>query len=243
MHLDPRLIDFTQKLHASGTMDDALEVFHNEAAQYGATNVFYGFVPVSAGKGFQEEALLYDTHASDFMDAYVEEKHLNFDWSIDWSLSRTEAVRWATPELLASLTPRQLKCEQMAWDFGIREGVVMPIRGLNHMSKGGIGFAAKHMQAKEWHGLLDSHQSYLELLAQAFHEYVIGEGYFNQFKLSEREQEVLKLIVCGSNKHNIADRLNISSRTSEVHMYSIRKKLKCVNDAQVTAKALICNLV
>jgi DNA-binding NarL/FixJ family response regulator len=49
--------------------------------------------------------------------------------------------------------------------------------------------------------------------------------------LSLREIEVIKLIKEGLSSKEIADRLNISVRTAEVHRHNILKKLQLKNTA------------
>lgn len=48
----------------------------------------------------------------------------------------------------------------------------------------------------------------------------------NEFKLTEREKEVLKLMVQGLNNKEIAEALIISTHTSKAHVSSILYKMK-----------------
>ena len=53
--------------------------------------------------------------------------------------------------------------------------------------------------------------------------------YSLRFKLSEREEDVLKLILDGKDNSNIASTLCISYNTVKVHVHHILKKTKCSN--------------
>lgn len=237
------LEDFVDALAACESMDEAWEVYNRALDKYGVEHACYGFMATLPRRSVTTEVLTWSSHDERFTEAYMENGHPDHDWSVTWAMSRTGAQRWNTPEVLEALSARERKTEELAYDFGLYEGIVVPIRGATPLSWGGIGLAAPSLGADEWGRVLNSHQHDLELLSQAFHEYILKHGYFDHFHLSEREREVLKWVACGLNKHEIADRLNISSRTAEVHIYRIRRKLGCVNDAQVTAKALVFNLV
>lgn len=230
-------------LAVATSMDEAWEIFNRAVSRYGVEHACYGFMATLPRKAVTAEVLTWSSHDEQFTEAYMANGHPDHDWSVNWSMNHTRAQRWNTPEVLDGLNEHEVKTEELAYDFGLYQGIVIPIRGATPLSWGGIGLAAPALAAAEWGALLDSHQAVLEILSQGFHEYVLKQGYFDHFHFSGRENEVLKWIACGLNKHEIADKLNISSRTAEVHIYRIRRKLGCVNDAQVTAKALVFNLV
>lgn len=56
--------------------------------------------------------------------------------------------------------------------------------------------------------------------------------------LTERQKEVLDLIVGGKTNKAIARHLGISPRTVEVHRASIMSKLDAINSADLAVKAL-----
>lgn len=237
------LEDFVDKLADCESMDDAWDAYNEALGHYGVEHACYGFMATLPRKAVTTEVLTWSSHDDRFTEAYMASNHPDNDWSVSWSMQQTQAQRWRTTEVLDGLSNEERKTEELAYDFGLYEGIVVPIRGATPLSWGGIGLAAPNLGEGEWGRLLASHQEKLETLSQAFHEYVLAHGFLGHFELSEREREVLKWIACGLNKHDIADKLNISARTAEVHIYRIRRKLGCVNDAQVTAKALVFNLV
>jgi DNA-binding NarL/FixJ family response regulator len=50
------------------------------------------------------------------------------------------------------------------------------------------------------------------------------ENFHERYKLSEREQEIVQLLVDGMSYKEIAYRLSLSPRTVEIHIYRIFKK-------------------
>lgn len=63
------------------------------------------------------------------------------------------------------------------------------------------------------------------------------------YRLSEREREILELLVEGQTKHRIAERLSLSPHTIDGHVRNIYTKLHVNNRSGAVAKALKENLL
>lgn len=76
-------------------------------------------------------------------------------------------------------------------------------------------------------------------IALANHYKEISERASNlkETKISEREYEVLKLIIQGLSNKEIADKLYVSTRTIDSHRYNIMKKLNAKNLAELIQRA------
>jgi len=61
--------------------------------------------------------------------------------------------------------------------------------------------------------------------------------------ITRRQQEVLTFIAEGLNNREIADQLNISSRTVEVHRFNIMRRLQVTNVAQLIRQGLMLGLL
>jgi len=59
----------------------------------------------------------------------------------------------------------------------------------------------------------------------------------NDFNLTKRELQILKLVLQGMTNQDIADQLNISKRTAEVHRFNLMKKMKVKNPVELANKA------
>ena len=57
------------------------------------------------------------------------------------------------------------------------------------------------------------------------------------FKLTKREKQILNLVLQLKNNKDIADDLNISKRTAEVHRFNLMKKLEVKNLMELSNKA------
>lgn len=63
------------------------------------------------------------------------------------------------------------------------------------------------------------------------------------FKLTKREKQILSLVLDLKNNKDIADELQISKRTAEVHRFNLMKKLEAKNLQELTSKAKEFQLV
>ncbi|HKN86804.1 MAG TPA: response regulator transcription factor [Nitrospiraceae bacterium] len=61
--------------------------------------------------------------------------------------------------------------------------------------------------------------------------------------ITRRQQEVLTYIAEGLNNREIADQLNISSRTVEVHRFNLMRRLQVSNVAQLIRQGLLMGLL
>ena len=64
----------------------------------------------------------------------------------------------------------------------------------------------------------------------------------NTFNLTKREKQVLSIILKGKSNKEIAEELNVSKRTAEVHRFNLMKKLKVKNLMELSNKARAHNL-
>jgi two-component system nitrate/nitrite response regulator NarL len=61
--------------------------------------------------------------------------------------------------------------------------------------------------------------------------------------LTKREKEILKLLLSGKGNKEIAEALEISKRTAEVHRFNLMKKLKVKNLIELSNKATDYSLI
>lgn len=61
--------------------------------------------------------------------------------------------------------------------------------------------------------------------------------------LTPRQREILRLVASGLTNREIADRLDISVRTVEVHRFNLMRRLDVRNVAQLLRQALVMRLL
>jgi len=65
-----------------------------------------------------------------------------------------------------------------------------------------------------------------------------GEDY----NITKREKQILKLVLLGKSNKEISEELNISIRTAEVHRFNVMKKLQVKNQIELANKTRELNL-
>jgi len=70
-----------------------------------------------------------------------------------------------------------------------------------------------------------------------------GHDHQDATRITRRQQEVLTYIADGLNNREIADQLNISSRTVEVHRFNLMRRLQVTNVAQLIRQGLLMGLL
>ncbi len=90
--------------------------------------------------------------------------------------------------------------------------------------------------------LYDSDEKIISIYEKALHS-LLNKATHEEVELSEREQDVLKLLVLGHSNKEIADRLCISTHTVISHRKNITKKLGIKSVAGLTVYAIINKMV
>lgn len=102
---------------------------------------------------------------------------------------------------------------------------------INELKQGAIDFLQKPILFDQLKTALENARIRSE---KRFQQYQIEQCYD---QLSEKEKEVLALIIEGNINKQIAERLNISVRTVEVHRSHIMEKMHAKNVAELIRKA------
>ncbi|MCC5964280.1 MAG: LuxR family transcriptional regulator [Rhodobacteraceae bacterium] len=128
-----------------------------------------------------------------------------------------------------------------ASDFAIPQtGLSVPIRGA--FGDRGVLTLARRCSDVEWAAQKREIMQQVQLMAAQLHDDVLRSGQvlqrIRQPTLSDREKEILQWTAAGKSQQDIADILNLSSRTVEVHLRSARAKLGALNTAQAVGRAI-----
>lgn len=106
---------------------------------------------------------------------------------------------------------------------------------VNELKQGAIDFLQKPILFDQLKTALENARIRSE---KCFQQYQIQQCYD---QLSEKEKEVLALIIEGNINKQIAERLNISVRTVEVHRSHIMEKMHAKNVAELIRKVDLLN--
>jgi DNA-binding NarL/FixJ family response regulator len=105
------------------------------------------------------------------------------------------------------------------------------LKALNTVSKGGKYFSGDISSI---------------LINQLLHQNTFSESkqlIRDEMMITKREKEILTLLLSGKGNKEIAEELDISKRTAEVHRFNLMKKLKVKNLIELSNKAIEYSLI
>lgn len=70
----------------------------------------------------------------------------------------------------------------------------------------------------------------------------LGKEFDNQY-LTKREMEVLRCVILGHTAKKIGKQLNISFRTAEAYIETLKLKLKCFSKGDIAKTAIMSGLI
>ena len=116
---------------------------------------------------------------------------------------------------------------------------------ISSFASGANGYALKEIAINKLHDVIKTVASGSLWVAP----HVVQKLFFNieptpkyDFKLTEREKEVLSLLVQGLSNNEISERLFVSSHTVKAHVANILSKLSVTDRVQAAVKAVKFNL-
>lgn len=118
---------------------------------------------------------------------------------------------------------------------------------------GANGYLLKDFDKSELFAAIDkvmNHEVYTSKTVST----ILATNYINQefsnkqnsivnFEVTKREKEIIELISAGYSNKEIAEKINLSTSTVDVHRYNILKKLNVKNTAEMIMKALKTKII
>lgn len=184
----------------------------------------------------------YVTYSEAWQNHYMDYGFHNLDPTIQSAMRSVAPVDWSR----LSRDKNFKRVFNDAHDFGIGDkGMTIPIRG--PYGEFGMLSVTRDCSDAEWKKLRRNTITNLQVLASHVHDHVMASEPITRFlhhpNLSTRELEILQWIAAGKSQQDIADILNISNRTVEVHLRSSRHKLHALTTAQAVGRAVGMSLI
>ncbi|MFY0596108.1 MAG: LuxR family transcriptional regulator [Cognatishimia sp.] len=184
----------------------------------------------------------YVTYSEEWQNHYQEQGLHNLDPTLHTAMKSIAPVDWSRLSRDANFR----RVFNDASEFGVSErGTTIPIRG--PYGEFGMLSVTRDCSEQEWKKQRRSVMAELQKIASHVHDHVMTSAPITRFlhhpNLSKREIEILQWIAAGKSQQDIADILNISNRTVEVHLRSSRNKLFALTTAQAVGRAVGMDLI
>ncbi len=181
------------------------------------------------------------TYDDKWIRRYTEEKYLAIDPVLPAAINSILPIDWSDLRQSSGKNADFFK-EARRYDVG-HQGLTVPIRGVN----GERAFFSVTLDATdaEWRQFKNKNMANLQILSFFFHQNVVSFYGLNNdnFKLSQRQLEVLTWVSRGKTMQDVADILGISVHTIHTYIDTARSKLCALNTTHAVAKAIQYNLI
>lgn len=231
----------TEVVRACRTTDEVGRCLLKFFQRYGATNLLAGMIPPpNSSRREQLSHVLLDGWPAEWSRRYFSLGYLYRDPAIRLVQRGCSHFHWYEIGELCPVCPIGRRIIDEAGEFRLREGITFSFPTLEH---GTFGFSV----AAEQFELAESDRFTLQFVAA----YGLGcalalaGGQIDRstIHLSRRQREAVAWASEGLTTDEIAERLNVSIHTADMHMRAVRTRLGVANTVHAVAEALRRGLI
>lgn len=236
----PRLLSDLHGFSEVQTVDEIEALCRQHARAMGFDHFIYALrVP---SRFSEARVVVVNGYPEPWLSHYWEAAHQAVDPVVAHCTQRVVPVQWH--DLEATSSPAAQRMMNEAADFGLRDGLSMPV----HSPQGELGilsFALNHHD-KAAREVTQQALPVVQLMAAYVHEAtrrVFSLSNTDAVPLSARETECLRWVADGKTSGEIAQLLTMSERTVNFHLNNAMIKLDVSNRQHAVAKAVLRGLV
>lgn len=216
---------------------------------HGLVSFSYG-ISLAASRTHSSRRYLYTTTSATWIQRYAQNNYIEIDPRLESVTRHPQPTFWDQAQYRGR-SPRVDAFLDDATAHDVGSGVVMGIRDVN-TSSGMITFNASEPILSDYRrAALERVLGDLALFGNTFHDVFLTNAltgpvetaYGHGVVLSSRELEVLQLVIEGLRDKTLAERLEITPRTVQMHITSLREKLGATTREQAVARAIRLKLV
>jgi len=174
-----------------------------------------------------------------WVEHYTAENYSSLDPVITKGGLQTAPFLWSALSNSEDKSRKQSAYLAEAADFGLTDGIGIPIPGLN--GRNTILSMASDENENAINKQILQYQDQMIALGFAFHSFVIDLGQHstsNPNPLSDREIHCLSLVIQGKTSRQIADITGITQRTVNFHIENAKRKLGALSRTHAAAEAV-----
>jgi DNA-binding CsgD family transcriptional regulator len=208
--------------------------------------VFYLTYPSLDSDGTPETLILKSVWKTSYPEDYMNAlpgNPLTNDYSANFVLKGGGLSRWHNPESLEKMTKGEQARIKFDEKYNMGVGCCFPIYALGRAICGGFGLRSNSQDPVEFDKMLDTHQEALGKFLLAFDAQYRSPYARDMFKLSAQEVRVLGYLTGGMAVGRVAHKMELSVKTIESYMATIRKKTSSSTTGQMIGRGVFFNLV
>lgn len=230
-------LEFAAGDHRRENLDDLIEAFAGLITRLGFHTFIFTGLP-SVGPATSETVaplVVANRWPVEWATRYQEEGYIGHDPVSIWSSCMPRPFRWQEAQRADASTPLARRIAGEAWDFGLADGIAVPLTG--YRGRAIVSLACAHTVDIDPidEVLLCLAGSYFQMSAEKMLRRPVDHG----SALTLREIDIARWLVMGKSQWEISTILNISERTVKAHIASIRGKCNATTTTQAIALLIL----
>lgn len=233
--------DFLEKTRCAKSIDELNALFENVIKSIGFTDWAY----VLEESGQEEQGpLILGNYPEKWVDHYIASRYDEIDPILNEGVKEVMPYQWDDLLKTLDLTPKQAEFFHEAGDFGLGDGLGIPI----HSPTGGYGSVSMVSQnnSKELSLQLKDIKDILHIISLVYHQSAkefIAEEPLIKVSLTPREKECLLWTAKGKTAWEASQILSISERTVVFHIENAKVKLNATSRQHAVVKAIMYKII
>lgn len=239
------LNDISLELIGTKSFDELKCKLGKLARGFGCSGYGYQLARNSSAVSVAQTHLFITDYPDEWIRKYSREKYYLIDPIVQRALGRRKSFAWNGKLGFEKLTAKQTRMLKEAAQFGIKQGVTVPIHGPN------FEFSLFTVISNDGSITADESENDLNIVAQIIGhnthalilEHLLPGKDADEVRLTKRETEVLNWVALGKTSWEISRITGLSEATINFHIRRIFTKLRVTNRCQAVAKATVCSLI
>ena len=234
--------DYLERANAAGSVEALFEVFVGTVKRHGLDRTIFSLSTGHDDIDAPAQLGIIHNYPRDWLDYYFEHGFNHIDPVLIHAANKVGMFEWSEIPRHLELRKKQRLCLNLGEEAGLHNGLAILMRGPRNQT---AGIALATVEQK------DAFDGDLDLVSAYCHHFYAA---FKRFKkrpapdqpnvfLTDRERDILSMVLRGSSDATVAGRLNMSVHTVDSHMRKVFRKLEVNNRTMAVVKALTLGLI
>jgi DNA-binding CsgD family transcriptional regulator len=234
--------DYLERANAAGSVEALFKVFVDTVKLHGIDRTIFSLSTEHNDIGAPAQLGLIHNYPGDWMKYYKENGFDRIDPVLIHAASKVGMFEWKEIPRYLELRKKQRLCLNLGEEAGLNNGLGILMRGPCNQT---AGIALATVEKK------DAFDGNLDLVSAYCNHFYVRFKHLNErpapaepnIFLTDKERDILTMVLLGKSDAAIAAKLNMSVHTVDSHMRKIFMKLEVNNRTMAVVKALTLGLI
>ena len=234
--------DYLERANAARNVEALFKVFVDTVNQHGLDRTIFSLSTEHNDINARARLGLIHNYPPDWMEYYFEQGFDRIDPVLIHAANKVGMFEWKEIPRYLELRKKQRLCLNLGEEAGLHNGLGILMRGPCNQTAG-IALATAEKK--------DAFDGNIDLISAYSHHFYAAFKRLNErpaaagpnLFLTEKERDILSMVLQGRSDAEIANRLHMSVHTVDSHMRKIFRKLEVNNRTMAVVKALTLGLI